>query len=60
MGYYEDHIESVAQRRAENLVAKGEEYERKMLSVILHWSEPDIERIISREKEILRKREAVK
>lgn len=56
MGYYEDHIEAVAQRRAENLRVNGEERERKTLSVLLRWSETDVERIIKREKEILEKR----
>lgn len=56
MGYYEDHIEAVAQRRAENLRVNGEERERKTLGVLLHWSETDVERIIKREYEILRKR----
>lgn len=55
MGYYEDHIEAVAQRRAKRLRENGEERERKTLSVILHWGASDVDKIIKREKEILKK-----
>lgn len=52
MGFYDDHINAVAMRRAADAAKRGYNIE----AVILErygWSEQEIERIIKREKEFL-------
>lgn len=49
MGYYEDHIKAVAERRSANFILLGEAKERKALKR-MGWDDAEVDMIIDLER----------